>query len=504
MKTYIVAFCLALVVAALSTPIVVWVAHRKGWLDLPNESRKVHSRAVPRLGGVAVVLAFFAPILCLALYENRVSDLLYSDIRLIAGLFSGALAIVTLGVYDDLRNASVRTKLLVQCGVASILWLCGFRIELLSSPVGDVINLGVFSLPLTVLWIVGVINALNLIDGLDGLASGVALLATSVLFGVAMVGNAILLCLITAALAGAIVGFLFWNFNPAKIFLGDSGSMFLGFVLSAVSIWTQQKGATAVALLVPVLALGLPILDTSLSFIRRLRKGCSPFQADKEHLHHRLLALGFSHRGAVLVLYSVSILFCLGALALLETDATHRAIVLSVMVAMASLLVRWIGGLRRLDDIVVKPVPVHRDAVRNVVQSVRTAETAEEAWIKIIPIFSQLNAELVKLTWLDDGADTADLRGRIFLWRKEEHRDLSTDKMDIYPYARSLCLEYNDRRLGELVSVFGYDTNANKDPTLPIYLELLAESLVEHRLNRVDIPPGEVVSLGEARRTQAG
>lgn len=512
MKTYIVACCLALVVSAIVTPFVAWLACKKGWLDQPDQVRKVHQHAVPRIGGIAVILAFFAPILGLAIYENDVSDLLYSDQGLVVGLSLGALSIAALGIYDDVKGANARLKLLVQTTTAIMMWNCGFRIEILNSPIGEVINLGVLSLPLTVLWMVGVINALNLIDGLDGLASGVALFAATVLFGVSFIGNSALLCLLTVSLVGALLGFLLWNFNPARIFLGDTGSMFLGFVLAVISVWTQQKGATAAALLIPVLALGLPILDTTLSFVRRIRNGRSPFQADREHLHHRLLAIGFSHRGAVLTLYTVSILFCLGALVLLETDAIRRAVALSIVVCLAVLLARKLGGFLSgtIEGSLRSAVPsitADRDTIRDVVRSVRSAASLEDAWSRIVPVFALLDAEAVRLTWLEEDKDTVGSSGRIFYWQKDGLGSEVVDRAE--PNTRAMNLEHNARCLGEFVSVFGEDTDVDQDPTLPIYLELLAESLVENRLSRVQpteetLPPpsdvGEVVNLARALR----
>lgn len=501
MRTYAVAFCLALIVAAVATPVVAWLAHRFGWLDQPSEARKIHVRAVPRLGGIAVVLAFFTPILGLALWENRVSGLLYSDVRLVSGLFGGAAAIVALGVYDDLRGASAKLKLLVQVLTALGLWLVGFRIDHIGSPLDEgLIHLGWLSLPLTIVWMVGIVNALNLIDGLDGLASGVALLATTVLFGVAFVDNAALLCLITVALGGSLVGFLFWNFNPAKIFLGDSGSMFLGFILAAVSIWTQQKGATAVALLIPVLALGLPILDTTLSFVRRVRGGKSPFSADREHLHHRLLDLGLSHRNAVLTLYTASIVFGLGGLALLDNDTTHRAIALSTVVAVAVILVRRVGVVRR--PRAADRIAVDRDDLRRFLRAVRDAGTADEAWSRIVPAFPRLGAEAVRLTWVREPSSSEDRRASVFFWRTDTAARWPLDRAEAHPHARVVPLAGEGRALGELVVVFRRGVDPKGDPELLVVLELLAEALIEHRLATVREGDAEVVDFWTARRQQ--
>ncbi len=422
MLTYPVAFLVSLIVAAIATPLVARWAHKNQWFDLPIEARKVHTRAIPRIGGIAVFIAFFAPLIGLAIYTNRISGLLYQDATMFTALCCGAGAILTLGIYDDLKGADAKTKLIVQAGIAAMMWSVGFRVDLLGNPFGPTIELGVLSLPLTMLWMIGIINALNLIDGLDGLASGIALFTSVVLFGVAFTDNAVLLCLLMAALGGSLVGFLFFNFNPARIFLGDSGSMFLGFVLAAVSVWTQRKGATAVALLIPVLALGVPILDTTLSFVRRVARKQNPFKADREHVHHRLLALGLSHKSAVLTLYTLSAVFGLGALALLDNDTTHRAIVLSTVAAAVFILVRKIGifelpGIfKRKDD----GVPM-REQVRVTARLIRASHDPNLAWRHTVGFLSHLTCQEVRLSWHLASPD-GELRESVFKWREQSDR----------------------------------------------------------------------------------
>ena len=494
MLTYIVAFCLALLVSAMVTPFVTRLAHVYGWLDIPSEARKIHSRAIPRVGGIAVVLAFFAPILSLALYTNRISDLLYSDLRLVFGLFVGALCIVGLGVYDDIKGAKAHTKLFGQIFVALGMWCIGFRIELLGAPLGAAWPLGLLSLPLTIIWIVGVINALNLIDGLDGLASGIALFAAIVLFSVAFADRSVLLCLMTAALAGSLVGFLFFNFNPAKIFLGDSGSMFLGFLLASISIWTQRKGATAAALLIPVLALGLPILDTTLSFVRRVKNGKSPFEADKEHLHHRLLALGLSHRNAVLTLYTVSIVFCVGALALLDNAGTRQTIILSSVVVVAIILIRRVGMYR-------KPLPpiASRDEVRTVVRAIRQAQSPSDAWSRLISILPFMGSVAVRLK-LACSPDTPNTtRELVYSWQRSDMNVMSSEEVEKHPKAERFTLNESGEEFGELVIIFEPQIDFKQQPTLQLYAELLTEGLIEHRIDRQEIQ-ADVFHLVEARQ----
>jgi UDP-GlcNAc:undecaprenyl-phosphate GlcNAc-1-phosphate transferase len=256
MKTAAVAFLLSMVCGIFLTPLVRRMAHRFGLLDHARSSRKIHGRPIPRLGGIAIVLAFFAPLVALLLFQTEVGHLFLAERDHVIGLFAGGIVIALLGLYDDLRGANAWKKFAVQFLVAGMLYRLGFHIEELANPFGNTISLGWFSLPFTLFWIVGVINAMNLIDGLDGLAGGVALVAVITTFLISVQRGHPLMMLFSSALAGAIVGFLFYNFNPASIFMGDTGSMFLGFVLASTAIQTNQKASTAVAVLIPGIRAG--------------------------------------------------------------------------------------------------------------------------------------------------------------------------------------------------------------------------------------------------------
>lgn len=345
MRTAAVAFLLSMLLAAALTPLVRQLALSRGWLDLAVGSRKLHGRPVPRLGGLAIVLAFFAPILLLRVVQSSMSERLWSEPLRIWSLLGGGVVIATLGLVDDLRGLGALQKLTVQFGVAGLLWAAGVRIETLATPFGGVLSTGVFALPLTLFWIVGVINAMNLIDGLDGLAGGVALFALGATFVVAAVRADAMMALLSAALAGGVLGFLVYNWNPASIFMGDTGAMFLGYVLGVGSILTRQKSSTAVALLVPIVALGLPIADTLLAISRRALLGRSIFSADRDHIHHRLLALGLSPRQAVLVLWSMSALLCLSALILSFANSALVAATLLVLAIVGFFAMRQLGYL---------------------------------------------------------------------------------------------------------------------------------------------------------------
>jgi len=293
--------------------------------------------------------------------------------------------IAALGVYDDLRGAGARKKFAVQFAVAGMMYFLGFRVEAIANPFGEAIALGWAALPFTLIWIVGVINAMNLIDGLDGLAGGVALVAVATIFLVSLQRTQPLMILFSAALGGAVVGFLFYNFNPASIFMGDTGSMFLGFVLATSSIRTNQKSSTTVAVLIPIITLGLPILDTLLAMSRRAVRGRPLFRADKEHIHHRLLGLGLSHRQAVLVLYGMCLL--LGGVALVLTYTSSvvvTAMLLAVLALSVFFFLRQLGYIRfevnHLLSDQRRRNRALRAAVRPFADRLRRATGAEEIW----------------------------------------------------------------------------------------------------------------------------
>lgn len=316
MSDYIVSFLLALVATVALTPAVIYIAGKTGALDAPD-TRKVHKQPIPRIGGLAI----FAGFLLAMLYFLCVGEIAEETAHELLGLLLGGSLIVLLGLVDDYKNLPAKVKLTGQIVCACILVL-GFevRIDFITDPFGDYFYLEYFAIPATIFWIVGLTNTVNLIDGLDGLAAGVAMIASVTICLVALEQNAVFVAVLTAALAGATLGFLFYNFNPARIFMGDTGSMFLGYTLAGISVIGAVKSAATIALIVPILALGLPILDTTFAIVRRYRGGVPIFKPDKGHLHHRLLNLGFTQRQAVLLMYVISAVLGLSAVALTEVS----------------------------------------------------------------------------------------------------------------------------------------------------------------------------------------
>ncbi len=276
------------------------------------------------------------------------------------------------------------------------MWGVGLRIESITWPFGQPIHLGFLSLPFTLLWIVGVVNAVNLIDGLDGLAGGVAFFAAATNLVLALARGDVLMALCMAALAGAVLGFLLFNFNPATIFMGDTGSMFLGFVLATVSIKTSTKSGTAVAMVVPVIALGLPITDTLLAMFRRAFLGRRMFDADRDHIHHRMMSrLHLSQRNAVLALYGLSILFGATALGLASANSVQSALLLAAISAVVIVFVRKLGYFNlksaQAANATRRRNLLLRRAVRRTVVAVESSTSLTDIWNALRPLTSELN-----------------------------------------------------------------------------------------------------------------
>ena len=330
---YLGLFVFSLLVSLVLTRYVRNLAMGRGWVAPPLQERDLHQAPLPRLGGVAIFLSFLMSI-AVALLASRHFPALRSDpsLRTLLTILVPATLIFLLGVYDDIHSVGPYFKFGVQAVAATMLFAAGLRILELPVLFGHRHFSWAIGLPITVLRVIGITNAFNLIHGLDGLAADSAVFSTLVVFVVAAVNQSSLVSLLTITLAGAILGFLRFNFNPATIFLGDCGSLFIGFMLSALALQgAQQKSPTILAVAIPVVSFGLPILETSLSVLRRVISGNPVFAADREHIHHKLLQRGLSHRQVVIVLYAVSALFALLSLFLLWPTGSTLGLVLAVI-----------------------------------------------------------------------------------------------------------------------------------------------------------------------------
>ena len=333
MRVYILAFVISLLASFLLTPSVKKLAFKIGALDKP-EKRKVHTHVMPRLGGLAIYIGFIIALLC-TVHINK--DVL--------GIITGGTFIVLLGILDDKYSLPAKVKLLGQIAAALILCAFDIKIEWLNNPLGGYFYLDLFSVPFTVFWVISFTNVVNLIDGLDGLAAGVSGIASITVILVAVQQGFYSVAVITAALAGGIIGFIRYNFNPASIFMGDTGSMFIGYMLAAISIFGAVKSAATIALIVPAVALGLPIMDTAFAILRRYTNGRPIFQPDKGHLHHRLLAMGMSQRQAVVLMYAISAALSVAAVVLTEVDGYFAALVIAVIITCVAIGAKKIGIL---------------------------------------------------------------------------------------------------------------------------------------------------------------
>ncbi|MFC9541790.1 glycosyltransferase family 4 protein [Lysinibacillus sp. NPDC056959] len=328
----------AFVASILLTPLVKRLAFKIGAVDAPNY-RKVHARIMPRLGGLAIFLSFliavaiFQPILIIN--ENGSNFLL--------AIIIGACIIVATGVVDDMREISAKAKLVGQLIAALIvIFVGGIQIDMITLPFVGELNFGLLSIPLTIIWIVGITNAINLIDGLDGLAAGVSTIALITLAVMAIIMHNMFVLAIAAILAAATFGFLFYNFHPAKIFMGDTGALFLGFMISVLAL-LGFKNVTVVSLIIPVIILGVPISDTFFAIVRRVRMKKKWSDPDKSHLHHRLLDMGFTHRQTVLIIYGIAIMFGLAAVIFSMAKVWGAILLVAVILTAIEILVEVIG-----------------------------------------------------------------------------------------------------------------------------------------------------------------
>ncbi len=314
----ILCFSLAFGVSLAATPFVKVLAHKIGAIDVPD-ARRVHDHPIPRMGGLAIFYGFLIGVLCFAHVDTQMR-----------GILIGSLVIVALGIVDDVKQLGAKIKFITQIAVACVVVGHGVVIEYVSVPEfihkSGILSLGYFSIPITLIWIVGVTNAVNLIDGLDGLAVGVSSIATFSLFFIAILAGEMQVALITAALAGGCLGFLPYNFNPAKIFMGDTGSTFLGYMLSIVCIQGLFKGYVVISFIIPFLILGLPLFDTAFAIVRRVWNKKPIMAPDRGHLHHKLMDMGFSQKQTVAILYIITSILALSAVVVLEIGAYTAAV----------------------------------------------------------------------------------------------------------------------------------------------------------------------------------
>lgn len=317
------------------TPVAIKLARKFNIVDIPNQ-RKVHTEPTPRMGGIAIYAGFVLGALALTVYTRQMAALLIA-----------ATIVMLTGLVDDIKGISPKMKLLGQILASLVLVKAGFYVEFITNPFsGGIVNLGIWGIPLTVLWLTGISNTINLIDGLDGLSSGVSAIAAIATAVVCLSQGAVLAAALAGILAASACGFLCWNFHPAKTFMGDCGSLTLGFLLGALALMGMVRGATIISLFVPFIILGVPVFDTLFAIIRRLFLKKPVFEADKMHLHHCLLAMGLTHVQAVLTIYAMALIMGLAAVLMAVLTSSQAMLVLLITVVGAFATAEFLGVLR--------------------------------------------------------------------------------------------------------------------------------------------------------------
>lgn len=342
----------AFIISFTATPIVKIFAHKVGAMDVPGEARRVHDHPIPRMGGLAIFLGF---ILSVLLFVN------IKDNPQLQGILYGCVIIVATGAIDDVISLNAWIKLASQTLAAVVAVLYGVEIDVVANPAiwssSEYLVLGSFAIPITILWIVGITNSVNLIDGLDGLAVGVSTISSLTMLVIALVvpNSSVIVILVLAALVGSCVGFMPYNLNPAKIFMGDTGSLLLGYVLATMSVLGLFKFYAVVSFAVPLLAIAVPLFDTIFAFCRRLLKGQSPMHPDRGHFHHRLIDMGLTQKQAVAVLYSISAILGLAAV-VITTSGEIKALILILGFCVCAFLWAFVyGKLHRTEPISESP-----------------------------------------------------------------------------------------------------------------------------------------------------
>ena len=335
----ILSFVVAFAVAFATTPLAKLLAVKIGAIDVPKDKRRVHKKPTPLIGGLAIFAGFLVTTLCF-----------YKADKEFIGMMAGAIIMVVLGIFDDKYGLPAKFKFMVQIVAAAIPVICGVRIERIILPFleSNGFEFGWLSYPITIIWIVGLTNAVNLIDGLDGLAAGVSAIASLSVFCVALMQGEIGIAILTAAFVGSCFGFLPYNFNPASIFMGDTGSTFLGFVMACISVSGLFKIHAIISFAVPFIAFGIPIFDTSFAILRRIKEHRPIMSPDRGHLHHRLMDRGFSQKQVVLIIYTICVL--LGAIAVVCFKSKPWALAMALIGVVGAVIFRRLGRIGKKEN----------------------------------------------------------------------------------------------------------------------------------------------------------
>ncbi len=484
MQTYLFIFCGSLLLSLAFTPLVIFVARALNIYD-DLHARKIHAQAVPRIGGVAIFLAMMALTIPALLLNNTIGVAFQAIQSQVLALLAAGILVFLMGFADDLCRLRARTKFIVQ--ILAALLVCGYGIRIESIQVADwfTIEFGPLSWPLTVLWIVGITNAVNFIDGLDGLAAGIATITCGVIALLAVLSGQVVMAVLMLALLGSLIGFLAFNFNPARLFMGDSGSMFLGFMLAAASVMCAHKASTLIGLALPFLALGIPIFDTLFSMLRRLLERRSIFSPDRSHIHHRLIDMGLQQRHVVLFLYTVTLLItALGMFMMLARDS-GKVVVLICVTLLLVLVFRVIGAVRLRETLVrlktnLKQTRNHNQQHRQFEDALllmRNVHTFDQWWLAACAAATQLD-----LTWISISFQSRSGTDRTLVWRNpDQHPD---QKPDQHPD------QQHDLKLDPLADLLGMELPVRQrrsGPSLRLMLAIPANGSLEFASHRMKL-----------------
>jgi len=404
MKTYAVVYFGSVLFALVLTPIVIWLGRRLNVVDVPG-MRNMHARPISHIGGIAIFLSMMCLAIPVLFLPNVIGDTLQDiQLRLII-LFSAAGFVFLIGLIDDIRGLRARVKFVVE--LAAAITVCAVGIRIKSVAVGDwfTLDFGWFSWPLTILWIVGITNAVNLSDGLDGLAAGISAVACGVIAVFAVYSGQVIMAVLMLALLGSLTGFLFFNFNPAKIFMGDCGSLFLGFTIASASVLCSTKSPVLVGLALPVLALGIPIFDTLCSMLRRFLERRSLFAPDRRHFHHRLVDLGIKQRHVVITAYAITLLSAGLGMFMMVTHDIGSLIVFGCLLLLLLLLFQVVGAVRLRATItglqkkyaVTRQIKHEKESFEKVQLHFRQVKTFEQWWQAVCTAAEHLDFLSIKL-----------------------------------------------------------------------------------------------------------
>lgn len=492
MRSFAVAGLIGALVCTLLTPLVRKLALRVGALSPPG-GRHIHHAPTPRLGGLAILMAFFAPLIGLYFVESAVAAMVRAETRKVIGLAAGGLLVSAVGAIDDIRHVRPLYKVAVQFIAAVIAFWAGFRIEGVLLPFAGELNMGSFAPVVTALWIVGITNAVNLIDGLDGLAAGVVLFASLTNFIVGAIAGGDFVCLMMATMFGVLVAFLRYNAHPARIFMGDSGSYFLGYVLALTSlVGASQKASTTIALLTPILAMGVPIFDTLFTITRRYLERRPIFSADRGHIHHRLLDMGITHKRAVHILYGISVVFTGLGIAISLGRSWEVGLSLLIATALIVGLMKYVGYFEQLRPALQGGAPLqhaHLKRLRLVMPALPSrlsaAESEQALWDRLCELGNELQFDQIDIVKLDLADNESGTPKSLYRWERYPKASRLSDTM----IHACFCLGEEQTATHEIR--FAWESAGSElSPQMEILLLVLTDMLSTElsRLNSALIP----------------